>query len=139
MNIPILSIVTLLTELVITASVYFIIWKAYRTGAFMRVLAFAILGYELLFNISYMLSRELGVDESAVVYNPYETGLAIFHGTFSLLMFVMLMVFFLMAARAYRRGENYFLIHPRLTWSFVLAWGVSILSGITFFVSLYLL
>jgi hypothetical protein len=139
MDIPILSIVTLLTELVITASVYFIIWKAYRTGAFMRRLAFAILGYELLFNISYMLSRELGVDESTVVYNPYETGLAIFHGTFSLLMFVMLFVFFIMAARAYRRGENYFLIHPRLTWSFVLAWGVSILSGIAFFASLYIL
>ena len=139
MNIPILSIVTLLTELVITALVYFIIWKAYRTGVFMRALAFAILGYELLFNISYMLSRELGAEGSSAVYNPYETTLAIFHGTFSLLMFVMLIVFFLMATRAYRRGENYFLIHPRLTWSFLIAWSISILSGVVFFASLYIL
>ena len=100
MSIPVWSIVTLCTELLVTASVYFIIWKAYRSGIFLRAVAFAVLAYEVLFNISYMLSRELG-SEGATVYSPYETGLAIFHGTFSLVMFATLIIFFVTAARAY--------------------------------------
>ena len=136
MSIPVWSIVTLCTELLVTASVYFIIWKGYRSGVFLRTFAFAVLAYEVLFNISYMLSRELG-SAGAAVYSPYETGLAIFHGTFSLVMFVALVAFFLTAARAYARGGNYFASHPRLTLTFVIAWGISILSGITFFISLY--
>lgn len=138
MTIPAWSIITLFTELCVTASVYFIIWKAYRSGVFLRYFAFAVLAYEVLFNISYMLGRELGAQNSAV-YDPYLTALAIFHGTFSLIMFVTLVVFFLAAARAYRRGENYFLAHQRLTLAFIIAWGVSILSGLTFFISLYVL
>lgn len=137
MHIPPWSVVTLLTELLVTTSVYVIIWKAYRTGIFLRYFAFAVLAYEALFNISYMASRELG-EQGAAVYNPYETALAIFHGTFSLFMFAALVVFFLVAARAYKRGENYFLLHPCLTVAFVIAWGVSILSGISFFVALYI-
>lgn len=137
MHIPFWSIFTLCTELAVTASVYFIIWKAYRTGVFLRTLAFVTLGYEVLFNISYMLSRELGA-QSTQVYSPYETGLAIFHGIFSLIMFVTLAVFFIFSARGYARGENYFLLRPKLTGTFVAAWGVSILSGMAFFASLYL-
>lgn len=137
MHIPLFSAFTLCTELLVTASVYYIIWKAYTTGHFMRLFAFGVLGYEVLFNISYMLSRELQ-EGSAEVFNPYQTTLAIFHGTFSLCMFAALVIFFLLAARGYRRGENYFLLRRHLTGAFVIAWGISILSGITFFASLYL-
>ena len=138
MHVPVWSAVTLCTELVITVCVYSIIWKAYRTGVFLRVFAFSVLAYELLFNISYMFSREIG-SSGAVTYNPYTTALAIFHGTFSLLMFVTLVVFFLVAEREYRRGENYFQTHRKLTIAFSIAWGVSILSGLIFFVSLYII
>jgi hypothetical protein len=137
MSLPLWSTVTLFTELVVTASVYFIMWKAYRTGKFLRIFAFVILGYELLFNVSYMLSREVA-GETSVTYKPYETGLAIFHGIFSLVMFIALVTFFISAARDYKRGKNYFLLQPKLTFLFVIAWGVSILSGITLFTSLYL-
>jgi hypothetical protein len=137
MYIPILSAVTLFAELLITASVYFIIWKAYRTGTFFRWFAFGVLAYEVLFNISYMFSKELRGDNAGVL-NPYETTLAIFHGTFSLLMFILLLIFFIAAARGYRRGDNYFLKHRQLTIAFVYAWGLSILSGAGLFASLYL-
>lgn len=138
MTIPVWSLVTLLTELVVTGSVYFIIWKAYRTGIFLRVFAFSVLAYEALFNITYMSSRAAGVG-TAVSYSPFEIGLAIFHGTFSIVMFLALVGFFLWAARIYKRGENFFLIHKKLTIIFVIAWGVSIISGLVFFVSLYLI
>ena len=137
MNIPLWSVVTLCTELFVTASVYFIIWKAYTTNIFLRPFAFGVLAYEALFNITYMFSRVTGV-AGAVTYSPFEIGLAIFHGVFSIVMFVALVAFFLIAARVYKRGENYFLLHRKLTLAFVVAWGVSILSGVTFFISLYL-
>jgi hypothetical protein len=139
--IPILSVVTLLTEMCITASVFFIIWKGYRQGIFYRLFAFLVLGYESLFNITYMASRlvtQYPSQTPAQVPNPYQTALAIFHGTFSLIMFVALVVFFLLAARGYRCGENYFLKHHRVTMAFLIAWSVSILSGITFFFMLYI-
>ena len=137
MHIPALSVITLCTELLVTASVYFIIGRSYHTGKFLRAFAFGVLAYEALFNISYMFSRELR-GESAGPLNPYETALAAFHGIFSLVMFVALLAFFLVAARGYRRGENYFLRHRRLTIAFVCAWGISILSGVALFIRLYL-
>jgi hypothetical protein len=137
MHIPILSAVTLIAELFVTASVYFIIWKAYRAGVFLRWFAFGILAYETLFNITYMFSRELK-GESAGPLNPYETILGAFHGIFSLIMFVALVIFFVMAAGGYRRGENYFLKHRSRTITFVYAWGLSIISGVALFVTLYI-
>lgn len=141
MNIPLWSIVTLLTELAVSTFVYFILYDAYVTGRFRRHLALAVLAYEVIFNISYMLSRLLvGTHEGATqVYTPYETGLAIFHGTFSLIMFLALIAFFMTAMRCYVRGENYFRTHKGLTITFSVAWAVSVLSGILFFVQLYLL
>jgi len=137
MHIPILSAVTLIAELLVTASVYFIIRKAYRTGVFLRWFAFGILAYEMVFNITYMFSREVK-GETAGPLNPYQTMLGAFHGIFSLVMFVALIIFFLTAAHGYKRGENYFLKHRLLTITFVYAWGLSILSGVGLFVSLYI-
>ncbi|HUC01525.1 MAG TPA: hypothetical protein VMA75_01310 [Candidatus Paceibacterota bacterium] len=137
MHIPLLSTITLCAELIVTTSIYFIIRKAYTTGVFLRWFAFGVLAYELLFNITYMFSRELKGD-SAGPLNPYETAIGAFHGIFSLIMFVALIVFFLVAAGGYRKGENYFLKHRRLTITFVYAWGLSILSGVGLFISLYI-
>ncbi len=136
MHIPFWSAVTLCAELLVTASIYFIIWRSYRTGKFLRWFAFCVLGYEAIFNISYMVSREIGGQDDGVL-NPYQTFLGAFHGIFSLVMFVALIVFFLVAARGYKHGENYFLRHRGLTIVFSCAWGISILSGIALFVSLY--
>ncbi len=138
MHIPIWSVVTLAAELLITAAVYITIIKAYRTGVFLRRLAFGVLVYETIFNITYMLSREIS-STSAAVYSPYETGLAIFHGIFSIIMFITLIFFFIAADRGYTRGENYFSARPRLVAAFAIAWAISILSGVTFFVSLYII
>lgn len=140
MPIPFWSVFTLVAELIVTAIVYFVIWDAYTRGTFRRALAFGVLAYELIFNITYMTSRLLSGthDGTAQIMTPYETGLAIFHGTFSLLMFIALIAFFLVAARRYARGEQFFREHRGLTITFSVAWGVSILSGVLFFISLYL-
>ena len=139
MPIPFFSIVTLFTEVVVTALVIFIVRRGYRTGVFPRRLAFSVLGYEALFNISYMVSRTLHESGEPVrTMKPGELPLAIFHGTFSLVMFVALVAFFLLAARGYGRGENYFLLHRKTMIAFLSAWGISVLSGFLFFARIYL-
>jgi hypothetical protein len=137
---PIWSLVTLVTEIAVTTVVFFVIWRAATTGRFSRPLAFGVLAYEVLFNISYMVSRALhhAGEAKEGTESVIEIALAIFHGTFSLVMFVSLIAFFVTAARAYRRGENYFATHRRLTITFLYAWSLSVLSGFAFFALLYL-
>ncbi len=136
--IPLWSLITLGTEICITACVFTIIYRAYYNGVFLKWFAFGVLAYELLFNVSYMASRELGAIQDPASLDPYLTALAIFHGIFSLLMFALLVAFFLFAYRRYERGENFFATHKKITVSFLIAWSASILSGIALFVELYL-
>lgn len=137
--IPLFSIISLVTEILVTISVLTVIYRAYHSGVFMRMLTYGTLLYEGAVNISYMTHRllEHAPDEVTIYHEPGTIALAAFHGTFSLLMFIALIVFFLMAAHRYGRGENYFRAHPRLTKTFVVAWLVSISSGIVFFFLLY--
>ncbi|MFZ2187149.1 MAG: hypothetical protein WAV46_00775 [Candidatus Moraniibacteriota bacterium] len=140
MTIPLWSIVTLVAEIGVTAAVFHIIWKGVAEVRFNRPLAFGVLAYEVLFNISYMLGRTLehANEKPVVAEKSGVAALAIFHGVFSLVMFVALVAFFLVAANRYAKGENFFLHHHRLTSVFLSAWGVSVLSGVFFFVRLYL-
>ena len=139
MTLPIWSVVTLFTELVVTGVVLWVIRTGYRDGNFLRKWAFGVLIYEVVFNISYMLSRSLShKNEDIASEKTGEVALAIFHGIFSLFMFLSLIIFFLVAAKRYGQGENFFLGHRKLTVSFVIAWLISVFSGILFFVRLYL-
>ena len=138
MAIPLWSMLTLGTELVVTGAVFYIVLHAYRTGVFVRSLVATVLSYELLFNISYMLSRE-ATGAQSLALDPYMTALAIFHGVFSLVMFVSLVAFFIAGWRGYGRGENYFAVHRTLTRIFLSAWSLSVLSGIALFLQLYVL
>lgn len=139
MTAPLLSTLTLLAEIGVTACVYYVIWRAYTKGEFVRWLAFGVLAYEIIFNISYMLSRIFGHVEEAAPDMPSSaaTALAIFHGIFSLIMFVAIIVFFVLAARGYARGDNFFRTHRSITSTFALAWMVAILSGLVFYFVLY--
>ena len=134
------SIFSLITELLVTASVFYIIYRAYHGGGFMRGFAFAVLAYEILFNISYMLSRVLRhlPEHPHEQHEPFVVGVAIFHGLFSPVMFAALLVFFIRAAIVYGRGGNFFKDHPALTATFIGAWTLSIFSGVLFFFLLYI-
>jgi hypothetical protein len=140
MTIPIWSIITLVTEIGVTTAIFYIIWKGVVAVHFVRPLAFGVLVYEALFNISYMVTRSLRHTDVSVagMAKPGMATLAMFHGIFSLVMFVALVIFFLVAANRYAKGENYFLHHHRLTTTFLYAWAASILSGVFFFFQLYL-
>lgn len=139
MHAPIFSSITFVAELLVSVVVYYSLYQGYKHNRFPTKLAFAALLYEILFNISYMVSR-IGASEKASPFEPVLiVVLAILHGTLSLVMFVALIVFFIVAWRQYRKGNNFFAMHKKLTGIFAVFWTISILSGIFFYILLYVL
>ncbi len=137
---PVLSIITLCTELVITAIIVYVFYTGYTKNHFPTAVAFFALIYETIFNISYMVYRSIGegAGHAESTISGGKLLLAIFHGTLSLVMFLSLVVFLLLAWRKYKAGINYFREHSRITIIFLCLWALSIISGITFFVVEYL-
>lgn len=71
------------------------------------------------------------------IHTSFHTGVAIFHGVFSLTMFILLIIFLLVAMRKYSQGFNFFKKFKWLTFTFVFLWMVAILSGILFYYLAY--
>lgn len=131
MSIPLYSTITLFAEIIISAAIFYTFYRSYKYNKFPVKLAAVTLAYEIIFNISYMFSRVRNHIEKLEI--PWHVALAIFHGTLSLLMFISLIIFFLLAWRKYRKGENYFKAHRNITIIFLLFWSISVLSGILFY------
>lgn len=138
MPIPFWSTITLLTEILVTASVLYIFYTSHKTGRFPEKLAAVTVGYEILFNITYMASRIFEHKNPSELMSHAAILLAIFHGTFSLIMFVALLVFLFVAWRAYRKGQNYFAVHSKATIVFIVLWLVAVVSGFAFYYLSYL-
>ena len=137
-GIPWFSTFTLATETLVTAGVLYVFYQAYYFNAFSRAVAGVVLGYETLFNITYMASRVSShVEKIPGTESPLHIALAIFHGIFSLLMFILLLVFMYLAWRAYDNGINYFHVHKRITLAFLIAWMIAIISGFAFYYETY--
>lgn len=133
MHAPLYSTITLVAELIISACIYYTLYRGYRHNKFpAKIAAFALI-YESVFNISYMVSRVSSQANAARVESPLLIGLAIVHGTLSLLMFLALIVFFIFAWTRYRKGINYFQSHKILTTIFIFFWTFSIISGVLFY------
>ena len=137
-HIPWFSTFTLFTELLVTISVLYIFYSGYKRNRFPYTLTAITLAYEIVFNISYMASRALGGKNPSILETRLAVGLAIFHGTFSLVMFVALLVFMGLAWRNYKKGINYFAAHKSFTYVFAALWLVAILSGFVFYYVSYL-
>ena len=100
---PLHSTITLCAEIVVSAMVLYSIYWGYMKGKFPVALAGAALLYEILFNVTYMISR-LGTQTDNQFITPVDLILAITHGTLSLIMFITLIIFFILAWIGYRKG-----------------------------------
>lgn len=137
-GIPWFSTFTLVTETFVTVGVLYILYSGYYKNRFLTKLAAITLAYETLFNISYMSYRALShQDSSKYPDSAFHIALAIFHGTFSLLMFILLLVFMFFAWRGYKKGLNFFQVHKKLTLVFLIAWLVAVFSGFAFYYVAY--
>ncbi len=128
---PLYSTLTLIAELFVSAAVFYSVYSGYKRNRFPAKLAGAALLYEILFNISYMVSR-LSVHVNAQE-PPFGLALAIVHGSLSLVMFISLILFFILAWANYRKGVNYFREHKYITFVFLFFWTLSVLSGMLFY------
>lgn len=136
MNIPWLSTLTLFTELIVTACVLYAFYSGYKKNRFPTALIAGALIYETFVNVAYMVSRAAGGELQPGGPGWY-IALAAFHGIFSLLMYLGVIAFMLLAWRNYRKGVNYFAAHPALTRWFIALWLIAILSGISFYFTSY--
>lgn len=136
MSVFLLSTITLVTELLVTTSVLYIFIDGYKNNTFHPKLLFVTLAYESLFNINYMAHRTKSVETAKMA--PWYIGLAAFHGIFSLLMFITLVIFFILAWLNFRKKINYFTKHSLFSKIFITCWMISIISGVVFYVITYL-
>jgi len=134
---PLLSTVTLFTELGVTACVLFLFHDAYRKGVFHRKLALGVLVYEVLFNISYMAYRAV-THPVGEAHSGWVIALAAGHGILSLVMFVALVAFLLYAWKGFGKGRNVFRERRVLMLVFLFWWLLAVGSGIAFYAAEYL-
>jgi putative flippase GtrA len=130
--VPLLSALSALTELFVTAAVFYVLYVALTRNELKVPLLAAALGYEVLFNISYMSWRLFTHPEPS--HHPsWMVALVAGHGTLSLAMFVALVAVSVVATRAHRAGRNVFRERQALTYLFAGLWVVSLASGYAIF------
>jgi len=136
---PLFSTFTLFTEVLVTCSILYIFYKAYKHNIFYKKLVFFTLSYEVIFNISYMSLRAINHEKNVGPHHhtPFHIAVAAFHGIFSILMFVLLIVFFVVAWRKYGQGINFFKEHKKITFGFIALWMIAIFSGLFFYYLAY--
>jgi hypothetical protein len=135
--VPAYSAFSAVSELLVTAAVFYVLWRAAARDDFRKGLLAVVLSFELLVNITYMAYRMV-VPAHGAEMPAWLGAVAALHGILSLAMFLALVFFAAMAWRDDARGENFFRDHPGTTWTFVALWSLSILSGEFLFVALYL-
>ncbi|HSA84033.1 MAG TPA: hypothetical protein VLF20_04060 [Patescibacteria group bacterium] len=133
---PLFSTFTLVTEVIITCLILYIFYAGYKQNVFHKKIVFFTLAYEIIFNISYMSYRALThVHERE--HSGFHIAVAAFHGIFSILMFILLIVFFVVAWKKYGQGKNFFKDHKVLTFGFIFLWMIAIFSGLGFYYLAY--
>lgn len=137
MNVPVISTITLFTELLVTVSILYIFISGYKHNKFHPKLLVVTLLYEIFININYMAHRVTDVKGNKLLPLWYEV-FGAFHGIFSLIMFITLVIFFMLAWFNFHKGINYFKKHTLFSKIFVTGWLISIISGIIFYVISYL-
>jgi predicted RND superfamily exporter protein len=142
MNIPPFSIFSAVSELFVTAGVFYVIRRNWTRRTFPFALFLTVALFEALVNVMYMANRSA----SAAAAGPghaeaLSTGMKIFyasHGLLSLVAFLVFVVLGTLAHQEQRQGRWFFRERATLTWVFLVVWTISIVSGEAIFVLRYL-
>ena len=131
------STFTLFAEIIISICILYSFYSGYKNNKFPFNLVATALIYEILFNISYMVYRMVSNEKSEHLLSNFALGLAIFHGIFSFIMFIALLVFMGLAWKNYKKGINYFFKHKIATFTFIFFWIIAVVSGFLFYYVIY--
>jgi len=138
LHIPPFSLFSAISELFVTAAVFYVVWRNWNRRPFPLPLFIAVALFEALVNVAYMATRASRASSGA---DTISTGMKIMfaaHGMLSLLAFLVFVVLAVYAWMDQRGGRWFFRERPALTWAFLVLWIVSVGSGETLFVLRYL-
>jgi len=128
MHIPAFSMFSALSELFVTAGVLYVIRRNWTRKPFPFALFLTVAIFEAAVNVFYMSTRASMSATGATTLAPAMR--------LAYLVFVILVV---LAYQDQKQGRFFFPEHAALTWSFLVVWAISIVSGEGLFVSRYLL
>ena len=138
MSIPPFSIFSAISELFVTAGVFWIIRRNWTRRTFPLAAFLAVALFEALVNVLYMANR---ASVAATGAEPLSRGLKIFfaaHGMISLLVYLVFVVLGVFAYQDQKAGRYFFRERAALTWTFLAVWTVSVVSGEVIFAVRYL-
>jgi len=137
-HIPPFSLFSAISELFVTAGVFYIIRRNWTRRTFPLGVLLAVALFEALVNVMYMATR---ASRAATGADTLSTGMKIFfaaHGMLSLLAYLVFVILAVLAFQEQRAGRWFFRDHPALTWTFIAVWIVSVGSGEVLFALRYL-
>jgi hypothetical protein len=127
MSIPAFSIFAAISELFVTAGVFYVVFTNLKGKGFHWRLATGVILFEFFVNMLYMIYRmqQPSISESSTAVVTLAAG----HGFLSLLVFVLFTIFSFLAYSAIKRGNHFFRENRPLTYAFIGLWTISVLSG----------
>lgn len=129
MNIPTFSIFSAVSEVFVTIGVLYAIISVLRGKPLPKVALGIVLAFELCVNVVYMAGRASHADKSTEISQGMKLFYA-FHGTLSLLMFVVLAAVYLLSLWDESSGrQNWFARHRVGSYVMIFFWMVSVISG----------
>jgi hypothetical protein len=139
-NIPPFSIFSAVSELFVTAGVLYVIRRNWTRRAFSLAIFLGVALFEAFVNVLYMANRAAQASTGAPAH-AVDPGLRVFfavHGILSLLAYLVFVVLGVLAYQEQRHQRFFFRDHPAITWTFLVVWTVSIVSGEVIFALRYL-
>ena len=127
-----------MSELFVTAGVFYVIRRNWTRRSFPFGVFLAVALFEALVNVLYMANRAA---QAATGAHPISQNMKLFYAAHGMLSLVAYLVFVILGVFAYqdqKHGRYFFADHPRLTWTFLVVWTISIVSGEMIFVLRYL-
>jgi len=140
MHIPPYSLFSAVSELFVTAGVFYVIRRNWTRQPFPFALFLTVSLFEALVNVMYMASRSAAAS-SPQTKEALSTGMKIAyagHGLLSLIAYLIFVVLGVLAYQEQKAGRWFFPERPALTWSFLALWVISIGSGEVIFSLRYL-
>ena len=136
MHPPLISTITLIAELFIFGVISYVFYSGYEGRGFPFKLAYFALGYEIIFNIGYMIYRSIGLKSFPSLSLELKI-LGAVHGIFSLIVFIAWVIFIALAIKNYKKGMNYFQVHSKFAFMLLFFWIISLSSGILLYIKAY--
>jgi hypothetical protein len=124
---PFFSTFSAIAEVFVTAAVFYVVVRNFKGHGFAWKVAGGVAIFEFCVNMLYMITRmqDHSVEKVSGIMAAFAAG----HGMLSLLVYILFVVFSFLAFRAIKRREFFFQSNPAVTYSFLVLWTSSVVTG----------